>query len=85
MARWGSGSYLYARAAKSEIGNRGKGVEVEARFAGESSVKSVGEMILTRRPNLRVRAPAGPDPPVGDPHRDARARVQEQWAARMGS
>jgi hypothetical protein len=58
MARGGSGSYLYARAAKSEIGNRGKGVEVEARFAGGSSVKSVGEMILTRRPHLPETASA---------------------------
>jgi hypothetical protein len=56
--RGGSGSYLYARAAKSEIGNRGKGVEVEARFAGGSSVKSVGEMILTRRPHLPETASA---------------------------
>ena len=58
MARGGSGSYLYARAVKSEIGNRGKGVEVEARFAGGSSVKSVGEMILTRRPHLPETASA---------------------------
>jgi hypothetical protein len=54
----GSGSYLYARAAKSEVGNQGKGVEVEARFAGGSSVKSVGEMILTRRPHLPETASA---------------------------
>jgi hypothetical protein len=59
MAKRGVAATIYMlRAAKSEIGSQGKGVEVEARFAGGNSVKSVGEMILTRRPHLPETASA---------------------------